>query len=183
MTDKEKPLNINEDGFLERIDSEADQWAYEIIESKADILERIVTIFELQKKHNVGDPKVLQSLYKTEKQLKKKIKKFRLKKPFDHKQLETFLSNQLEDLLIELQRIINEFKLFEEYPDIEDWYPDLDQNKPETRKERVQRVEEIYREVEHYPTAIKQFNDEMGEEIYQDYDSFKTARWKVRNKE
>ena len=184
MTDKEKPLNINEDGFLERIDSEADQWAYKILELKADILERIVTIFELQKKHNVGDPKVLQSLYKTEEHLKKKIRNFRHEKPFDHDQLEAFISNQLEDLLIELQRIINELKLFGRYPDIEDWYPKIDQAKLKSRKERVQRVEEIYRnEGCSYSEAIKLFNEEMGKEIYKNYASFNTQRNKVYNKD
>lgn len=54
--------------------------------------------------------------------------------------------------------------------------------KYKTRKKRVERVEEIYREVENYTDAINQFNEEVGEIIYQDYESFKAARYKVLNK-
>ena len=50
-----------------------------------------------------------------------------------------------------------------------------------SEKEHVERVEEIYRQTERYEDAIKQFNEEMGREIYKNYSSFKAARYRVRN--
>lgn len=50
-----------------------------------------------------------------------------------------------------------------------------------TEKEQVDRIEEIYREVGKYPEAIKRFNNEMGKEVYNGYNSFKAARYRVRN--